>query len=92
MKLLITISLLLILVTANVNPHPTPVISHSPRTYKVNVEDSPMTRWAPIVNDFKKPIQEFMDYMFTHIPFPKTFFKDVDYYARHHFKYQDFVA
>lgn len=51
-----------------------------------------MVRWAPIINDFKKPIQEFVEYLFTHIPFPKTFFREVDYFARHKFKYKDFVA
>jgi hypothetical protein len=92
MKLQISITLLIILVVANVHPHPPPVISHVPKTYKVNIDDSPMVRWAPLINDFKKPIQEFVEYLFTHIPFPKTFFREVDYFARHKFKYQDFVA
>jgi len=31
-------------------------------------------------------------YFFDLIPFPKTFLKDVEWYAKTQFKYQDFVA
>jgi N-acylethanolamine-hydrolysing acid amidase len=91
MKNPIIICLLIFCALANVHPHPEPIISHVPKTYKVNADDPPLTRWAPIIKDFKGALDKFM-YFFDLVPFPKTFFKDVDWYAHNEFKYQDFVA
>ena len=52
MKIPIILALLAVLILANVHPHPDPIITHVPKVYKVNVDDSPMDRWAPIIKDF----------------------------------------
>jgi len=91
MKTLIILIVLLCLSLANVHPHPDPIITHVPKVYKVNLEDHPMVRWAPIIKDYLEPLSRFM-YYFDLIPFPKTFFREVEWYAKNQFKYQDFVA
>lgn len=52
MKTPIILCLLLALTFANVHPHPDPIITHVPKIYKVNLEDPPMVRWAPIIKDY----------------------------------------
>lgn len=74
MKTPIFLALLAAVVLANVRPHPDPIITHVPKSYKVNVDEDPMTRWAPIIKDFQKAIDAFM-HEFDQIPFPKTFFR-----------------
>lgn len=91
MKIPITILTLVVLIASNTHPHLDPIITHVPKSYKVSVDDPPLTRWGPIVKDYQKAIDRFM-YFFDLIPFPKTFFKDVEWYAKNEFKYQDFVA
>jgi hypothetical protein len=91
MKTLIILTGLIALTFSNVRPHPDPIITHVPKVYKVNIEDPPMVRWAPIIKDYMEPLSRFMFY-FDLIPFPKTFFREVEWYAKNQFKYQDFVA
>ena len=91
MKTPIILALLLTLALSNPHPHPDPIITHTPKIYKVNIDDDPMTRWAPIMKDFAEPLSRFM-YFFDLLPFPKTFFREVEWYAKNQFKYQDFVA
>lgn len=74
------IALFLVVVFANIHPHPEPISTHTPKTYKVNAEDPPLTRWAPIIKDYKAALDKFM-FFFDLVPFSKTFFKDVDWYA-----------
>jgi hypothetical protein len=81
MKILISILVLVALTVSNTHPHLDPIINHVPKVYKVNIEDPPMVRWSQIVKDFEKPLARFM-YFFDLIPFPKNFFKDVEFYAR----------
>lgn len=57
MKHLISVCLLLVLVFSNVQPHPPPIISHAPKTYRVNVDDPPLVRWAPLIKDYKQAIK-----------------------------------
>lgn len=52
MKIAILLALSLISISANPHPHLDPINSHSPKTYKVNLEDSPEVRWAPIIKDY----------------------------------------
>ena len=53
MKIPILLALLLTLALANVHPHPDPITTHIPKSYKVDVDEDPMTRWAPIIQDYK---------------------------------------
>jgi hypothetical protein len=41
------------LVNTTIIPHLPPIHSHIPRTYRMNLEDSPEKRWAPLINDYK---------------------------------------
>ncbi len=52
MKKAILMIICIILVHSNVHPHLDPIITHAPKAYKVNIEDSPETRWAPIIKDY----------------------------------------
>ncbi len=49
----LTLLCLLGIVTATVVPHFGPIESHTPLTYKVNLEDSPLVRWGPIIRDYQ---------------------------------------
>lgn len=91
MKNPIIFALLVGLVLANVHPHHDPIVTHTPKAYKVQVDEPPLTRWAPIIKDYQKALDTFM-YFLNLIPFSKTFFRDVNWYAHNEFKYQDFVA
>jgi len=44
--------LAIIYLVSSQTPHHDPV-AHSPLVYKVNLEDPPMVRWAPIIKDFE---------------------------------------
>jgi hypothetical protein len=91
MKYPIIFAFLVALALSNTHPHLDPIINHIPKTYKVQVDEAPLTRWAPIIKDYQKALDTFM-YFLNLIPFSKTFFKDVNWYAHNEFKYQDFVA
>lgn len=85
------ITCLIAIALAKPQPHPDPIKTHVPLKYKVNVEDSPLKRWAPIVRDYKEPIQKLIDYI-SQRPFPKTFFREVQWFARNEYIHQDFIA
>ena len=76
MKNHIILALLVTLAVANVRPHLDPIITHVPKVYKVDIDEPPMTRWAPILKDYAEPLSRFM-YFYDLIPFPKTFFREV---------------
>jgi hypothetical protein len=44
---------LLNLAIATVVPRVGPIDTHVPLTYKVNVDDPPLVRWAPIIKDYQ---------------------------------------
>lgn len=67
---------LLAVVLSTVVPRVDPVVSHVPRTYKVNLEDPPEKRWATILHDYAEPLERFMEYFDT-LPIPATFFHGV---------------
>lgn len=41
MKIALLLAICLIALSANPHPHLDPIVSHAPKTYKVNLEDSP---------------------------------------------------
>ena len=73
---------LVVLATCKPNPHYSPITSHAPKTYRVNLEDSPMVRWGPIIKDYQASLNHFMHFMDHHLPLSKTFLKKVEWYAR----------
>jgi hypothetical protein len=52
MKLLLSVMVMLGAVLATMVPHVGPVETHVPRTYKMDLSQSPKERWAPIVRDY----------------------------------------
>ena len=48
----VTIILLIALATATMVPHVGPVDTHVPRVYKMELNESPEVRWAPIMKDY----------------------------------------
>jgi len=69
MKIIILTAVLLALSLATVVPRVGPIVTHVPLTYKVNIEDPPIKRWAQMAEDFKVPLKKFMDY-FDSLPIP----------------------
>lgn len=90
MKTILICSLLLALALSTVVPRVTPIKTHAPITYKVNLEDSPLKRWDQIIKDFKVPLDKFINY-FDMLPIPPAFFEGVDWYAKNVYEHQDFV-
>ena len=72
-------------------PHAGPIITHVPKTYKMELNDPPAVRYAPIWRDYEHPIRRFMDYLDL-LPIPKTFYDGVELFAKTQFKYKDMVA
>ena len=46
------IALLAVLSAATMVPHVGPVDTHIPKVYKMELNDSPEQRWAPIAKDY----------------------------------------
>jgi len=59
-KLLMLLSVMLALSIATVIPRVGPIDSHVPLTYKVQIDDPPLVRWAPIIKDFNSTIHRFV--------------------------------
>ena len=92
MKKVLFVSLvLLVLASGTVTPRQPPIVSHAPLTYKVQIDDHPMIRWAPIINDFNESIHIFVEEFLDKLPIAKGFYEGVEWYAKHEFHYQDFV-
>lgn len=86
--------LLLVLVgcaSCIVIPHLGKLKGHVPRTYKVQIDDAPEVRWAPMLHDYKHALDLFMA-EFELLPIPKKFFEAADWYAHNMFVHKDFVA
>lgn len=77
----ILIALLASLALSTMVPHVGPVDSHSPLTYKMELNDPPLKRWEPIWRDYKEPISRFMEYLDL-LPIPKGFYDGVEWYAK----------
>lgn len=89
MKTLAVLIALVVISAATVVPRVGPVVSHVPRTYNVSLEDSPQTRWAAIIHDYKEPLARFMEY-FDMLHIPDSVFKEIDTLSKL-YHYQDFV-
>lgn len=50
----VVIAILVGLSLATMVPRVSPVESHAPLAYKVQLSDPPKVRWAPIIRDFKE--------------------------------------
>lgn len=79
-KLLLVLALLT-LSLSTVIPRLGPIDSHKPLTYKVQINDPPMTRWAPIIRDFNTSLHRFLEYVDL-LPIPKGFYDGVEWYAK----------
>lgn len=80
MKVLL-LALLLVFAFSEVIPHPGPVDSHAPLTYKVQISDPPVTRWAPIIRDFNATLHRFLAFVDL-LPIPNGFYNGVEWYAK----------
>ena len=56
---LLAISIILI-AYSEVIPRIRPIDSHAPLTYKVQISDPPMTRWAPLIRDYNASLHRFL--------------------------------
>jgi hypothetical protein len=80
-----------LLTVATVVPHIPPIDSHVPLTYKVQIDDPPAVRWAPIIRDFNSTLHKFLEFVDL-LPIPKGFYDGVEWFARNQYKHQDFVT
>ena len=76
MKAILLLCLIFISTFSTVIPHVGPVKRHTPRTYKVSLDDGPYDRWKHIVTDYHEPLKKLMDY-FDMLDIPDTFFDGV---------------
>lgn len=60
MKSFILILSLILIINTTVVPRVEPVVTHTPRTYKVSLDDPPEVRWRQIMIDYKEPLAKFM--------------------------------
>ena len=60
MKATLVLFALIFLGLAEVIPHIGPVDSHAPLIYRVQLEDDPKTRWAPIIKDYNATLHRFL--------------------------------
>ena len=72
----ILIALLCGIALTTMVPHVGPIDSHAPLTYKMELNDPPLKRYAPIWRDYKEPLERFMAYLDL-LPISKTFYDGV---------------
>ena len=92
MKYLVLILLILVLTSCTVVPRQPPIQSHPPLTYKVQIDDPPLVRWAPIIKDFNASIHIFVAEFLDKQPIPKGFYDGVEWFAKNEYNHKDFVA
>lgn len=56
MKALILLPLFFAIALSTVVPRVTPIVSHVPLTYKLNLDDPVEKRYVQLAEDFKKPL------------------------------------
>ena len=88
-KALTVVTALLVLATSTVIPRTSPITSHAPRMYRMNIDDDPKTRWSKIIPDYKEPLDRLLEF-FDILPLSKSFFNGVDEFSKH-YAHQDFV-
>ena len=91
MKTTLVVLALAAVALGTVIPRVTPIVAHAPLVYKVNLEDGPLKRWAPIVKDFAVPLKKFIDYFDT-LPISPDFFEGVEWFAKNKYQHKEFVA
>lgn len=90
-KAILALCSLFFLAAATVIPRVGPIVSHPAATYKVQIDDPPLKRWAPILRDFNQSLHRFVEFLDL-LPVPQGFYDGVEWFAKNEFKYQDFVA
>lgn len=60
MKLVCGLAVLMAVCLATVVPRVGPIDTHVPLTYKVQIDDPPTTRWAPMIRDFNSSLHRFL--------------------------------
>lgn len=81
MKVFVLLPLFFAIALSTVVPRVTPIVSHVPLTYKLNLDDPVEKRYIQLAEDYKKPLAEFMDY-FDMLPISPKFFEDIEFYAK----------
>ncbi len=56
----LAILLLLAVTQATVVPHVGPIDTHVPLTFKVQIDEAPLTRWQPIIRTFNHTLHRFL--------------------------------
>lgn len=59
-KLLIILLSVLYLASATVIPRTGPIEAYAPLTFKVQLDDSPLVRWAPIIKAYNHNLNRFV--------------------------------
>jgi len=57
---LITLAILSSIVASTVVPRVSPIETHVPLSYNVQIDDPPEVRWAPIIKDYYDPLHRFI--------------------------------
>ena len=72
-KIVITLISFIFLASSTVIPRIGPIETHIPLTYKVQIDDPPMIRWAPIIRDFNHSVHRFVEFLDL-LPIPNGFY------------------
>lgn len=80
-KALIVLCALVILGSSTVIPRVGPIVSHPTATYKVQIDDPPLKRWAPILRDFNSSLHRFVEFLDL-LPIPHGFYDGVEWFAK----------
>ena len=78
MKDLVLVLAILVLTACTVVPRQPPIQSHPPIAYKVQIDDPPLVRWAPIIKDFNTSIHTFVAEFLDKQAIPKGFYDGVE--------------
>lgn len=75
MHLIVLVTLVTLAITTVV-PRVGPIDTHIPLNYKVQIDDPPLTRWAPMIRDFNTSLHRFLEFVDL-LPIPKGFYDGV---------------
>ena len=75
-KAVLTFLAVVMLASATVIPRFGPIDTHTPLAYKVQIDDPPLVRWAPIIKDYKPKLVRFVEFLDL-LPIPKNFYDGV---------------
>jgi len=80
-KLLFILLSVLFLASATVIPRTGPIEAYNPLKFKVQIDDPPLVRWAPIIKAYNHSLNRFVEFL-DQVPVPKGFYDGVEYYAK----------